>query len=742
MNFENETLPDNVFDGDAIDAVKELIKQNRMQEALQHPGMKEVRRFNEFEKRQTMRRPVDVVDGSDLPVEVQPIGTTNDRIAVDPRALASVVPAALGGAKAPKRLMAATGVGKSTRLPLEFSGQVSGIVLSIQPDLLMVESIYNYMSSKNSNVVGSYDGTGDLPKRKIVYVDALGFLNGYARDRTMFDGVSVVLLDESHYASAAYTVIKALLYTRGGMWYVFHLTATHLTESCDHMRGDFTVSEVKVEDITVDQLIQGMDHDFQPKNVRGRVLVFVANAEEVSKLTMYYHSKGIRAFSITRASPVEEFRSLQTQLQSMRGRNVVVVADDCVEYGVTLPLDSVFDFFMKETLLYSSEEQRFRYVSRPLNVMEKKQRAGRVGRLSLGEYKFCGKSTVPTSEIDQWQKFRAYVFLTMFNYQPLDEYKGVAGFFGFMNIEKARQLAHLQLHPLVANLFFDGDRVYRNCVHVLKEFATKDFKFSISETILVPSKSWKYYVHVAADNSEVKIPIPIAPDSVFSSLVAYIVSCAIMNDAPAVGLVARASVSMAMPVLRDRDLKAFGLDTQDTVVDEEISEVVPYKKKAKLKERKMQRSRSSSFTGSNKTRVRKFSLLSDMKNISKGVLIVHRYGHSPKDFSDYYTNVEAQEKISVLKTSAGGAISPRDETYLISYVRYWNYLQNSLMSYPQWDVYTGRFKLREFLFGFRSLNGFQVFQLWLIHRRIARARYMFDILASYGHNVYAVTYTV
>ncbi|KAI8635809.1 hypothetical protein BD408DRAFT_463411 [Parasitella parasitica] len=104
----------------------------------------------------------------------------------------------------------------------------------------------------------------------------------------------------------------------------------------------------------------------------------------IDYLRSYYITYFDNVFTFDKRSSLEDFFLLVSNLDKLRGRQVVILATDLLSTGVTLPIDSVIDSGVTSEFTYG--DNLVTRVERHCNSSESTQRLGRVGRITMAKF--------------------------------------------------------------------------------------------------------------------------------------------------------------------------------------------------------------------------------------------------------------------------------------------------------------------------------------------------------------------
>lgn len=278
----------------------------------------------------------------------------------------------------PALVIAATGVGKSTVLPVRLA-ETFGDVYVLVDDLVLASSLSSYTHSRYPFAQVKY-----LLKREFV------------RDLVLPQS-QCLIIDEAH-TDDAYTRWLVNDYPLSpGSKFVVACTATPLEPNAVG-RTLYDVFDYEVSDCSTSQLLVKVPYWLREGIIRDFTLVLVGGKLEAQKLADHYHNTyGLPTAVVTRGN-YHSAREGLTRLQ----RPVVVFATSAFQTGFTLPADVVID--TGEVLAPVAGVGSAVWKVRSVTLAERNQRRGRVGRTKSGVFVYQKVDLTVTSNDEHYDE--------------------------------------------------------------------------------------------------------------------------------------------------------------------------------------------------------------------------------------------------------------------------------------------------------------------------------------------------
>jgi len=398
------------------------------------------------------------------------------------------------------KIMCPTAYGKSTRVPLVVAKLISKQVLVIEPVQLLVTNALVFLRKKYGTMVAEQRCGAPLPNAKVVYAEVQTVLFALSVDPAFYDSVGVIMVDEAHEMSGPYEALKAYLYGMSGNWNVFYMSATFQGANAEFNRAGFSSVSLEIP-VLEPGIAPPVDHKLHYSNIRGRTLILLPDAKFYAFYDTFYKENGVMVVSLSIQTSLDEIMRVAMQLRELSGRSCVVLADEVVEYGVTLFIDNVLDFSLKPSFEVDPEKKIFSCVYRSLTEFEVLQRKGRGGRLSNSYYLYMKRDLVPLASVDRHLRFYTVLWLKLLGLKPTREYSRVAEILGPTDRRRALRLLSLTCHPYLSAPYFCGHMVYRNYASAFKHFAV-GLPLSLSSKQLCPSVEFGWVLNTMQFSGE------------------------------------------------------------------------------------------------------------------------------------------------------------------------------------------------------------------------------------------------
>ncbi|MFT5128427.1 MAG: ATP-dependent helicase HrpB [Rhodothermales bacterium] len=304
---------------------------------------------------------------------------------------------------APVVVVAPTGSGKSTCLPIWMAEATSGMVLVIEPRRVACRSLAAYVATKMQTNLGQ--GVGyrirfadrSTPDTRVLFVTpgvALRMLQ--QRDKLPFTSV---LIDEFHERGCEVDLALAALLQRDEVSSLVITSATIDAEPlAQHVGGVILRAEGRTFPVTTEHL--GSDPVPSPSQLEQRVtdavshclkkestgdmLVFLPGKREIENCTTALGSlartHNLQLFKVHGTLPIEQIASA---LEAHKGNRRVFLSTNVAETSLTVPgVTAVIDSGLVKMRLHRAG--RSSLVLQPISQASMDQRAGRAGRVAPG----------------------------------------------------------------------------------------------------------------------------------------------------------------------------------------------------------------------------------------------------------------------------------------------------------------------------------------------------------------------
>jgi len=404
-------------------------------------------------------------------------------------------------------LVAATGVGKSTKLPLRLVnyGRNAGIVLLPRP--ILVASIVKYLR-RAAPAMGYPDVLVDALRScyirtpptgaAVYYSTAEDFLVRCQQDPEMLTRMNVgfIYLDEAHVNNSGYQFVRLLV---GLQWFgsvkVFYGTATSLDVSLKlegnfpgvrpipHPSNEFTLDSPDASPVS---------SVLHYRNIVNRTLIFLPSDRHIELWSAYYDLSDITVLTFTTFDSTTKLDVINAKLE--RKMPLVILACDQLSTGITLSIDTVICCGYIQELKVDYNLPGASLVVRHVNAAERTQRMGRVNRHLPGVGHYNDVSLAKSSsDMDDTMALYVYMWARMFNISiknPLvSQYEDLMGECSDQYV--ALMLCAKTIPLLVMSYMNDNGELYAGCEVVKHVFRSGEPIAFTDESIESSISKWK-----------------------------------------------------------------------------------------------------------------------------------------------------------------------------------------------------------------------------------------------------------
>jgi hypothetical protein len=416
------------------------------------------------------------------------------------------------------RLLAMTGMGKSTLVPSLLSRLAGPGVYVIEPAMHLATQAHAYVLQKYSadaqlltatTRVGSGGG--------ITFTTAAIMLSMMLMDRRFCTtAIKVMYLDECHEATAEYYCLRVLMAENLRHVHRFYASATHGDSDLEKNHRLHAIEYMHFPYVPASSWISAADQSapWFPSNIKKRTLVFLPEISEALTLKPWYERAAVPTEILSRQSDVTEYRRIYQFLHNRGSNRCVVLTDDVAETGLTMPIDVVIDLMRKKCSYYNPSLRRYEFRYRPTTRAETLQRAGRLGRLKSGRYYYCTRATDTHPLLFDNERHRAYLWLRVFGLHPLARFDDIIADFGLLTIIGAAQILNCRLPPMITRFYLDDQGCFYNNLESAIRFYMRnsdDVRYGAHRCDPRTSVNWNttQFSHEALDDGRpvsVKIP--------------------------------------------------------------------------------------------------------------------------------------------------------------------------------------------------------------------------------------------
>lgn len=416
------------------------------------------------------------------------------------------------------RLVAGTGVGKTTIIPLTMVTVQCSVGIVVVPDERIRDTVQTFVdilaktSSFAVNEVSRIKTIRELSRLvapSVAFITATDILIMLSQRNDLFDYVSIgfVYIDECHEKIPQYHVLR---YLQWGKWMQNTVVLYGSATSGFNMEGRGTgeiprTDEVVTEDLLDFRSIGNMSSE-SPLSVATRMhrrtILFLPRESDFPAVRKYYENMSIQVFELTRDMTGDDITVLYSDLNDTAC--FVLLTTEVAQTAYTLPLQDCVDTGFSVRKLVDYEKRVVDVKDQLATREEQTQRAGRVGRMS-GGVSYHGFSTgtdnglvLPGSEI--------YVVLWCIvlnvNISFGGNIEAVKEIFADLAFEQAAVLLGSVVHPLFLIPYLSsGMKVFRGTDSMMAHltgFSASEFK----SIVINPAITERWFSMVNFSNDE------------------------------------------------------------------------------------------------------------------------------------------------------------------------------------------------------------------------------------------------
>jgi len=382
-----------------------------------------------------------------------------------------------------KQLMASTGAGKTTVLPVYIAKQMNIGVMVLVPTIMISGHVCAYVQSHIAETYGMSGNVFELTSSNVrmsskppaVFFAAAGeFLAQLCADKNLMRNLSIglIIVDESHVIRPEYEILKRLIavgvFSDTKLLFV-SATATGASDVSKEST-DKRVSMTIPADIDMDGApsMHPTTSPLYALNINARTLVFFSDDRDFPQWLAYYKSFDVPVMSYGYENRISELPTVTRFF--MQEKVGVVLTTGILDTSFTFPFDVVIDTgrqlvprFMPDTLQYATRRE---FVTKSQQV----QRAGRVGRITMGtawnkRHDYGTGLTDFSYEVAQY----TYLWSRMFNMTINDpSVSAFDKFFGHMSLPAIGMALTCAFPPVVLAAYTADDGLYPQWAPALK----------------------------------------------------------------------------------------------------------------------------------------------------------------------------------------------------------------------------------------------------------------------------------
>lgn len=415
-----------------------------------------------------------------------------------------------------KKLVAGTGSGKSTTVPVSLAFSTSGVGIVITPTRQLAKSLHNYVS--RSVAIGRYSKCAtvlahDLDDIKrvsgpaVCYFGASDFLMMMAQDKNVFNEfpVSYVYVDESHERIPEYVVIRYLV--SAGVFSNVKLFLGSATSSDQDLENRTGAISFKTYAVKPDLMMYDDVDNLNSKSplyhgrIGDRTLIYLPSSESFEVLKTYYEQNALPVFQLYEYASSADLIHLKNFLVIDK-RPAVVLLTSIHQTGFTFNADTVVDCGVTLEMNVDCARKIVSVVPRPAFNYERIQRCGRVGRMASGVAYYVDHDA-PDPRFEVYPGSECYVALWCKLFSLNLKHPLMRQWQQFVEPMSAYKICLLlcsTIHPLLLSAFIDdeGD-VAKGTRTTFLNFLRRQRKLVSTSSIIVPdlvTKTWQEQILV------------------------------------------------------------------------------------------------------------------------------------------------------------------------------------------------------------------------------------------------------
>lgn len=405
---------------------------------------------------------------------------------------------------------AATGLGKSTRLPFLLYA-LGWSVLVVQPSHLLAVSCYAFVAPNRPEAKFGLP----TPSKAVYYASVTDVLIHIVNGER-FHG-ALLYLDEAHTLKAEYSALLAWIRIHQATSPVLFTSATVGEDRSGPREPGKEIKVVEIQGVgtsPMDFKAVCTNGAYSAQHVTLPTMTFAPDNRAVKMVAEVYESWGVPYITFSDGDGVEQFKKIQKFLSTRTPR--VLVTTDTLATGVTLPVDCVFDFGVSVTYVAQGTPIKFQEVHVDTDPRLRNQKIGRTGRLRSGTAVIVKRPVKHQPfEINLMEKYRLVCWLALLGLRPNPVLSAETALLGRVTPTMAVFMLSVPTHPLLLRGFFGRDG-----------YCYDNFKsVYVTLTGLRPQVSNKWFEVETTGwviDEKYKVKTPVATGSIDASLIASI----------------------------------------------------------------------------------------------------------------------------------------------------------------------------------------------------------------------------
>jgi len=299
-------------------------------------------------------------------------------------------------------ITAATGVGKSTKLPVSCSRNGKDTIAICIPTIaaargaragiLAMYGITPYLRAGGETEKGNCE---------IYIYTTRAFVMSMFFNEHRFEHIQTFLFDEMHVRSADNFLLRSLSHSWKATKLMMWASATYtqsftLLSDLQHKLVEVKDTAFNIRDIFS---TRNKNQYLNSTSMAGRYLFFLASTHECERFAKNFNPSDTDIFVITSKTLSREWPKAEKILQNPKKKLTVVIATNCLETGVTPHIDHVVDFQQKMEPQLTLDPPALHLKKVYIDEGESTQRKGRAARLFNGVYYHPGKAQPKTEGV-------------------------------------------------------------------------------------------------------------------------------------------------------------------------------------------------------------------------------------------------------------------------------------------------------------------------------------------------------
>lgn len=426
---------------------------------------------------------------------------------------------------APICIIGATGVGKTTVVVAEIYNWFVSKEGSCEPfhvvgpRVATCKSAYEYLSKLYPSLNISYraGGEGQGDAKGICYWTYGAYLMRYFHDERFRQTKHILYIDEAHESSAEIYVIKKLAANKlKDTHHIFFTSATIIGYTAEQSDTKYKIREKYVRDMSVNTIIKSDPNDdfvFSYRNLQNVSLFFCASKNQCNELARYYKREefSCQVYTFTSETVKKEVDRFIKAYTNNPDVIYILVATNCLETGITLPVDSVYDFCDQIVSKLDIKKRKITLEKETTTKLNTIQRRGRAGRIKPGNYYYSRETQEKNVALSDGELFKAVMWSNLLELHMTSQLLEIYTDLGMARTYRSKLVVCLasKLSPHYMWFMTDIDgKVYRNFEKFRRLMDVKEEYWIVSENSLTRDmiSNWQRY-DIPFNEGDVKITV-------------------------------------------------------------------------------------------------------------------------------------------------------------------------------------------------------------------------------------------